>query len=166
VGVRVDAEHLHRHRQLDLVRYHEALGPRWDVEGAIMLELEQHGVARGRAVREVEAHLRLHRLGLPRGLEVHVEDEVGPRIEPPGHVRGLFVGQRPRLPEQEVAVGIEALGLHGQLHPREARLGVEGVAPARGLRPIDEDVGVVGDAPVVEADRQRAHVTRTGHRDR
>ena len=94
---------------------------------------------------------------------MQVEDQVGPGLEPPGHVRRLLVRHRPRLPEQEVAVRVEALGLHRQLHPGKAGLPVLRVAPPRGPRAVDEDVGVVGDLPVVEAYLEGPHVARSGH---
>ena len=160
VGVRVDAEHVHRHRQLELVGHHEIRGPGRDVEGPVVLELHEHREPGGLHVGEVETDLRPHGFGLARGLEVHVQDEVGPRVEAPRHVRRLLAGRAARLPEEEVAVRIEALGFDRDFHAGESRLRIEGVAPPRGLRPVDQHVRVMRDPPIVEADLERPHEAR------
>lgn len=78
------------------------------------------------------------------------------------HERLLLVGGRPRLPEQEVAVGIEALGLERDVHPREADDARASVAPPGDPRAIDQRVGVMADLAVAQADLDRAYVAGAG----
>ncbi len=164
VGVGVDGEHVHVHGEGELVPHHEGALLRGNVEGPVVLELQEHGEAGGSLVGEVEADPRPHELGLARGPKVQVEHQVGAAVEAPGHPRRLLVGRAARLPEEEVAVRVEACGLGREVHAGETHPGIGGVQEARSARAIDQEVGVVRHLAVVEADLHGAHVAR--RRDR
>ena len=95
---------------------------------------------------------------------MHVQDEVGAPVDPPRHALGLLVGKRAGLPEEEVAVGVEALRLGRDLHAREAHVGVGRVAFTGLPRAVDEQVRVVTDLAVTHPDLHRPHVARARHR--
>ena len=61
-----------------------------------------------------------------------VEDEVVAGVETPGHAVGLDEGGGIGLPEEEVAVGVEAVaGVHEELHAGNAVLPVVGAEARR-----------------------------------
>ncbi len=158
VGMGVDREHVDVHGQDVLVGDDEVAGSRRDVEGAVVLELEQHRKEGGGLGGEVKTDRGPHELGLARGPEVHVEDQVGPRVEGPGHPRWLFVGQGARLPEEEVAVGVEAFRLGRDFHAPEADFGIGGVEPPHRAGAVEQEVRVMTDPGIVQADLDRAYV--------
>jgi hypothetical protein len=119
VGVRVDGQHLGVDGQRELVGHDEVRRVGWNVDGPVVLELDQHGEPRGRRVREVEADGGTDHLRLARRLKVQVQDEVGPLVDRPGHVGGLGHGGRAGLPEEEVAVRLEGIRLQLHVHARE-----------------------------------------------
>ena len=79
-----------------------------------------------------------------------VEDEIGVFVEAKSHAVGLDVGRGTRLPEEEMAVGIEDLGLDDELHAAEACAGFFFLA-ASGLAAIDQNVRVMNEALVAGA---------------
>ena len=164
VRVRIDAQRIDGDGQAQLVFDDEVAVAGRDVECGIVLELQQHGSAGGRRVREVEADARLHGFDAAGGLEVGVEDEVIAGIDAPGHAGRLDDGGRVGLPEEEVAVGIEAIaGADFELHAGDAGPPVVRVLAAELGGAVDEDVGVVDDARVAGKDLDSANVA--GARD-
>ncbi len=118
----------------------------------------------GGVVREVEADARLHGFDAAGGLEVGIEDEVVAGIDAPGHAGRLDDGGCIGLPEEEVAVGIEAIaGADFELHAGNAGAPVGGMLAAELGGAVDEDVGVVDDARVAGKDLDGANVA--GARD-
>ena len=138
----------------------EIADARRDVERPIVLQLQQHREPGRRPVGEVQADRRLQLLRLARWLQVHVQNEIGPSIDPPRHVIGLERRRRPRLPEEKVAVRFESIGRDLDVHPFEPHLGIGLVASPRRARPVDDDVGVVDDTLVAGEDLDRPNVTR------
>ncbi len=118
----------------------------------------------GGVVREVEADARLHGFNAASGLEVGVEDEVIAGIDAPGHAGRFDDGGRIGFPEEEVAVGIEAIaGADFELHAGDAGAPVIRVLAAELGSAVDEDVGVVDDARVAGEDLNSADIA--GARD-
>ena len=109
VGVGVDAEEVDGDGELEFIFDDEVGVAGRDVEGGVVLKLEEHGLGGGGVVGEVEADAGADGLGLAGGLEVEVEDEVVAGVEAPGHGGGLDEGGGVGLPEEEVAVGVEAV---------------------------------------------------------
>ena len=98
---------------------------------AVVLKLDQHGQL-GRGLRsEVEADAGLNYFGLTGGLHVRVQNKVCAFVQAQCHAVGFDVGNGAGLPEQQMAVGIEDLGLDADLHSSEAGAGL-GFALARG----------------------------------
>ncbi len=66
--------------------------------------------------------------GFPGRLQMCVENQIGSFVETQRHSIGLNVGNCSRLPEEQVAVGIEDLRLDANLHAAKtrARLGFAG----------------------------------------
>jgi hypothetical protein len=135
------------------------------VDSAVVLELQQHRMTARRGLGEVESHDGPDHLRLAGRLEVHVEDQVGVAVDPPGHVRWLGDGGRAGLPEEEVAVGLEALGFQLHVHAAEPGARVARVQPPRGPGAVEQDVRVVHDGLVARAQLERPHVARRRHRD-
>ena len=65
--MRIDGENVHIHRQYEVVAYREVRGARRDVQGAIVLQLQQHGILRSGLVGEVQSDRGLTSSGLPVG---------------------------------------------------------------------------------------------------
>ncbi len=137
VRVRVDGEDLGIDGQRVLVGHHEVGRTGRDVDGPVVLELEEHGEPRRRRLGEVEADDGADHFRLARRLEVQVEDEVGVLVDGPGHAFGLGDRGRAGLPEQEMA--------------------------ARGAGAIQQDVRVMHHALVARAQLHGAHVARAVH---
>ena len=83
VRVRVDRQHLHGDRKLELVGHGKAGRAGGNVERAIVLELQQHREPGRRAIGEVEPERRAHRLRLSGRPKVQVEDQVRARLDRP-----------------------------------------------------------------------------------
>ena len=154
----IDPEHVDVDGQVVVIGDDEVALSGRNVDGAVVLELEEHRELRGGLVREVEAHGGPDPLRLARRLQVHVENEVRALVQPPGHAGRLRYRGRPRLPEQEVAVGLEAVRLQLHVHAREADAGIARVAPARGAGGVDEHIGVVDDLLVSRPQLQGPHI--------
>src|ERR1035441_246189 len=107
VRVRIDTHQVNIDRQLELVGDHKVLCPCWDVERAIVLHLQQHGIDGSRLVGEIQPDARLNSLWLARSEEMRVEHQVGALVQPQRHAVGLVRRDGTRLPEKKVAVGIE-----------------------------------------------------------
>ena len=73
---------------------------------------------------------------------------------------GSGSGGEPGLPEEEMAVRLEAIGDDLQVHSWKAHGGVGGVAPARPARSIDQHVGVMHEPWRARQDLDRSHVLR------
>ena len=88
-----------------------------------------------------------------------VEDQVVARIEPPWHALRLDQCRRIRLPEEEVAVGIEGVaGIEKDLHARDAGLPIGGMLLAKAAGAIDQHVGVMHDLRRAGADLHGANI--------
>ena len=157
------AEHLDVDGQRVVVGDFERPVPGRNVDGAVVLELQQHRVPGRWRMVEIQADHGPDHHRLARRLEVQVEDEVGIGIQPPRHAFGLAHRRRPRLPEEEVAVGLEAIGLQDDVHAAEPGPRVARVLPPRGPRAVEEDVGVMHDRLLSGTQLERLHVARTGH---
>src|SRR5579872_4267519 len=97
--------------------------------------------------REINSNAWLDYLGFPGRLKVSVENQVGAFVETQRHSFGFNIRNRPRLPEEQVAVGIEDVRLDANLHAAKTCAGL-GFAGTRGSGTIDENVGVV-DIPLI-----------------
>jgi len=164
--LRVDGEELHVERQLEVVGDEEVLHPGWDVEGAVVLELQEHREARLGLVVEVQADQGPDLLGLARGLEVHVDHEIGSGLDRPCHALRFDERHRSGLPEQEMTFRVERCGLDSQIHPAETRLRIPCVERSRGARAIDQDVRVMHDLLAAGADLDRVDVPGGADRHR
>ena len=97
---------------------------------------------------------------------MHVEDQVRPFVQEPGHAVGLDVGHGPRLPEEEMALRLEALGRNFEVHAAKSRLAVLSIEAARRLSPVDQNIGMVNDLLIARTDFDRPHVARARDRRR
>ena len=78
--VGIDGKHLDSDRQQQMVRHREVARARLDINSAIMLELNEHGMKAGRLGGEVETNHGLDRLLLARRLQVQVENQIRARV--------------------------------------------------------------------------------------
>src|SRR5262249_61535680 len=74
-----------------------------------------------------------------------IQDQIGPRRGRPRHSLRLDPRRGAWFPEEEVAVGVEALRLDRHVHSSESDFGVLFIAAARPSGSIYQDVGVVVD---------------------
>src|SRR6266446_533395 len=114
-----------------MIRDHEIAGAGWDVEGAVVLKLNQHRKATRRPVRKVEAHHRLDYLLLPRRLQMQVENQIRAGVEPPAHIVRRGFDERTGLPKQEVGIWFERVRARlgrDRIHARETWLATLSVA--------------------------------------
>ena len=81
-------------------------------------------------------------LGLARGLQVRVENEVGTFIEPKLHPCRLDVRHGSRLPEKQVTIRIENLGLEPYFHPAKAGAR-RGFSASQFFFAVHQNIGVV-----------------------
>src|SRR3954447_20198335 len=91
---------------------------------------------------EIQADARLNYFVFSGRLQVRVEHQVGSLIQPQSHALRFNVRNRPRLPEQQVAIGVEDLRLNPNLHPPKTRTGFA-LSLARGRRSIDQYIGMM-----------------------
>ena len=157
--VRIDRHQIHIHRQGEVIGDEKVFVSRRNVEFHVVLELQQHGKFRGRLRREVKPDAGLNHFRLPRWLQMCIQDQVRSFIQAQGHSVRLDVRNRARLPEQQVAVGIEDLRLDANLHAAEtgARLALP---LARRTGTIHQNVGVVHVALVARTNLNRFHPPR------
>src|SRR5581483_6580678 len=111
-------------RQSETVGDQETFLARRDVELRVVFELQEHRESCRRLVGEIQADTRLNDLRLSRGLQVCVEDQIGALVESQRHAVRLRRRHSPRLPEQQMTVGIEYLGFDADLHSSETRSGL------------------------------------------
>ena len=166
VGVRVDAKEMDGYGQGELVVDGKCVYARRDVEGCIMLKLEEHGVLGCGGRAEVEADAGSNAFWLTRGFQVHVEDEVVTGVEMPLSSPWLGDGGRVRFPEEEVAVGVEGgSSVDVEFHAGDAGLPVGGVLPAKGAGAIEEDVCVMDGCGGTREDLHGADVPGRSKRE-
>src|SRR5262249_13416864 len=104
-------------------------------------------------VAKEEPDRRLHAFGLPAGLHVKLDDEVGARIETPGHFFGQQRRDLPRSPAKKVPVGVLRRS-RDQAFVAWRRVGF--IELPGGGRVIDSDVGVMNDLGVARTELQSA----------
>src|SRR5262249_14348527 len=117
-------------------------------------------------IGEIKPDLRLNRFRFARRLHMKIENQISPRTGRPGHPFRFDCRRGAWLPEEEVAVGIEAFGLNRHIHSAESDLWVLLVAAARRPAAINQDVRVVEDFLVAGQKLNRLDVTRLRDRDR
>src|SRR5438876_7273391 len=105
--MRIDGEDVHVYRQNQAIRYGEFPVAWWNVDGSIVLQLNEHGESGRRPRREVDSHLGLNCFRFPAWLQVKVEHEIGSRVQAPGHVIRLRAQDTGWLPEQEMRIGVK-----------------------------------------------------------
>src|SRR5271157_4713481 len=96
----------------------------WNVKGTVILKLQQHRELAGLLIGEVKADLGLNHFRLAIRPHVQIEDEIGAGIQPPGDSVALRRRRSAGLPEKEVGIRIEMVGLDLKVHTGEARLAV------------------------------------------
>src|SRR6185436_17211106 len=97
-------------------------------------------------IGEVEPDRRLDGLGFSGRLQVHVEYKIRVRVDLPSHALGLFLDCGTGLPEQEVAVRVEAAGLDCGIHAVEARRPVLAVPKPGSSFSVDQHIRMVNGA--------------------
>src|SRR5262249_32047977 len=157
--VRIDGEHLNVDRQAQLIRDDEIARARWDVERAIVLELNEHGKLRRGFARKVQTDRRLHWLRLPDWLEMGVQYQIILWIEAPRHPGRLLPWRSARFPKEEMAIGIEGLAFERQIHAREA-FAPGCLTETRRAGPIDQQVRMMHGVCVARTDLYGLHIAR------
>ena len=97
--------------------------------------------------------------GFPDGCRCVLRIKIGAFVETQRHSLRLNVRNRSRLPEEQMAVGIEYLRLDANLHAAKTRARL-GFPPARCARAIHQNVRVVHVALVAGTNLNRLHPSR------
>src|ERR1017187_9251723 len=128
-------------------------------DGAIVLQLHQHGETLGRLAGKVQPHIDVDELRFAGWLQVEIDDEIRAGIELPRHVFRRFLSLRARFPEQKMGVRLELAGGFGDdLHPFKSGLAIFAVALAQHPCVIDDQVRVMNHAFVAGPQFHGAHV--------
>lgn len=152
--MRIDREKKNRFGKSEFVGDDEIGVIGRNVELAIVFELEQKRKLCCRHIGEIDADGRLDFFGLAGRLKVSVQDEIVAGIEAKSHACRLGLENRSRLPEKEMAVGIERFGFDLQLHAGKA--GAWGFfLPPRGLGTVDDEVCVMDETALAGANLNR-----------
>ena len=89
---------------------------RRDVDGAVMLQLHQHGKFVLRLIGEVKTDFRVYRFWLSGGPQMDVQNEIHAGLGPPSHAVGLDNRRTAGFPGKKMAVWIERTFLHAEIH--------------------------------------------------
>ena len=143
----IDPQHVDRYRQLQSIFYNKISLPGRNVQGCIVLQLQEHGMLRRSVICEVKSNACANALLLPGRFQVHIQHEIIPRIQPPRHALRLHQRCGVGLPKKEVTIRIEALpGVNQDVHPRHPTLPVLRMRSPQRPRRIHNYVGVMHDA--------------------
>ena len=110
--------------------------------------------------REMEAHLRLHRLDLPGRHHVELHHEVVAWLDAPGRALDPWHRRHPGCPAEQVTFGRKGVA---ELHAVKAWLGVPRVTPLRRLRPIQPHEGVMNETGAARPELDGLHEARRRH---
>ena len=150
MSVRINSQDIHVYRKAEVIRDEKVTRARCNVQGPVVLELNEHRKLRGWRIRKIESHSGLYRFGLARWFQVDVQYQIVAWVEAPGPARGFTVRSSAWLPKEEVAVGIEGVGLERKVHAFESLAG-HLLAPAAGARTIDHQICMVHHARIGRA---------------
>src|SRR5437867_3354928 len=141
MGVRLNSLYL------DIDWKHEGVGDRVvllasrDVD--VLTPKPQNGrCSLGRVVAEIQTNRRLYDFSLASRLQVHLDDEVCTRIEPPGQALREQRGNLPQRPTEKMAIRVHS-GVREHAFVAGSRILI--VELPRGGRAIDPNVCMVHD---------------------
>ena len=161
VRVRINTQEFDGYGQPQRVLDGKCVRAGWNVERLIVLQLQQHRLLRRRLVGEVKPYFCEYGFGLSGGFQVHVQDQVGTRIDLPLHPFRFGEHRRIGLPEEEMAIGSNAL-------PASISTSIPGTPAAQSVGcclrmeavGVEQDVGVVDDLRRTRADLDSPNVAR------
>ena len=162
VRVGIDRQQVHIERQPEIVADYEVAGPGRNAECAIVFKLNQYREFRLRLAGEVQSNRGLYQFRLAGRLQVNVQNQIVAWIETPCHAVGLNPRGASRLPEKEVAVGIERVAGDHQIHAGESFTRNFFRTPG-GARAIHQQIGVMRGARMARANLNCLHVTGLAH---
>ena len=145
VGMRVNTQKLHGHRQHITVFDPVLLLSRSNVDGLRPQPDDKGGLGRG-LVTEIEPHAGLDPLRLARGHHVQFQHQVGAPFQPPGPAVVTLCRNLARRPPQKMAVGRP--GKLGGPHAFETRNGIILIQLPAAAGRVDQSYRMVDDPRV------------------
>jgi len=97
-----------------------------DIEGSIMLQLEEHRKQCWGLGSEIEADRGLDAFRFSLGLQMQVENQIRAGVETPAHPLRFGLEHRTGFPKQEMGIRVEHIraALSGDVHTWKTRLAI------------------------------------------